>query len=143
MTQLKKSEGDMVDELAKLQSSLATAQQELEHAQAQLAAAIKDKEAAQAYLLEIKPGCDYITKNIDTRNANRVTEKKALENAQAALRNSPIYLKAMDDLELESFGECRPKCEGGLNVEAAPCKACLAKVTVPAFCASYPGTPGC
>jgi len=56
---------------------------------------------------------------------------------------TPAYLKAMEAAKVESFGDCKMLCEGGLNEEAAPCKACLAKVSVPGYCAGHPGTPGC
>eukprot|EP00930_Biecheleria_cincta_P038287 TRINITY_DN2630_c0_g2_i1.p1 TRINITY_DN2630_c0_g2~~TRINITY_DN2630_c0_g2_i1.p1 ORF type:complete len:705 (-),score=244.58 TRINITY_DN2630_c0_g2_i1:53-2167(-) len=56
-----------------------------------LAGAKKQKAACEQYLLEIKPGCDFITTNLDIRNTNRAAEKDSLDNAITLIKGTPAY----------------------------------------------------
>merc|ERR1719498_2072026 len=51
------------------------------------------KEAIEKYLKEIKPGCDFITKNYDDREENRRIETEALEKADTLIKDTPAYKK--------------------------------------------------
>lgn len=137
------------DEEAELQSTLTTRKQTLAEKEAELLETkddLKDttaaKEAAEAYLLEIKPGCDFVTENYDVREAHRAAESKALEKARELLKGTPAYKASVAAAELESLGSCKDICENE-GREQAKCKACLAKVTVPGYCAGHPETSGC
>jgi len=141
MTTLKDEEAKAEKSLAKLQADLAQAEKDLLEAQEDLKETTKDKEAIEAYLAKIKPGCDFITKNYKTREANRKTEKAALEKAVKLIKATPAYKTAMAEAKTESFGKCAKPCDA--NEKHVKCKACMADVTIPAFCAGHKGTPGC
>merc|ERR1719359_2579843 len=123
MTQLKKEQADAEKNLSDLQDNLATKQQELLSAQEDLKATTEDKEAIEAYLLKIKPGCDFITKNFDLREKNRATEKKALEKAIKLIKETPAYKSAVNDATVESYGKCKEPCVA--DSDDVKCKACM------------------
>jgi len=141
MQTLKDEEGQLQTSLASLGQSLAQKEEELLGKQRDLRVTEEEKSAIEAYLLEIKPGCDFITANITDRKANRVTEEAALQNAATLLRGTPAYQEAVAAAHNETLGDCLSVCGG--NEDHADCKACLAHVTVPAYCAGHAGTPGC
>jgi len=141
MTKLKKEEAEAEKSLAKLQEDLATSEQQLLEAQEDLKETTKDKESIEAYLLKIKPGCDFITTNFKTREANRKTEKDALEKAVGLIKATPAYKTAMAEAKSESFGKCQEPCDA--DEADVKCKACMADVTIPAYCAGHKGTKGC
>merc|ERR1719398_389519 len=141
MTQLKKEQADAEKNLSDLQDNLATKQQDLLDAQEDLKATTADKEAIEAYLLKIKPGCDFITKNFDLREKNRATEKAALEKAVKLIKGTPAYKTAVNSATVESYGDCKEPCVK--DEDHVECKACMADVTIPAYCAGHKGTPGC
>jgi len=141
MQELKTQESELQSTLARLQSELAEAEKELLEKKADLKATTADKEAIEAYLLKIKPGCDFITSTIDTRSSNRKQETAALENAEKLLKGTPAFQTAMATAHNETLGDCLDKCAG--NEDHVVCKACMAKVTEPAYCAGHPGTTGC
>merc|ERR550537_1718699 len=107
----------------------------------ELAKEIAGRIATEEYLEKIKPGCDFITENFDAREESRETEKKALKKVRGLLKGSPAYKAAVEKAEIESWGECKDKCMG--QKEHVECKACLAKVSVPGYCAGHPDTTGC
>merc|ERR1719271_2176533 len=141
MTKLKKEQADAEKNLSDLQDNLATKQQELLEAQEDLKATTEDKEAIEAYLLKIKPGCDFITKNFDLREKNRKTEKEALEKAVKLIKATPAYKKAVNEATVESYGDCKEPCVA--DADDVMCKACMADVTIPTYCAGHKGTKGC
>merc|ERR1712129_650740 len=106
-----------------------------------LKATVEEEAQLQAYLLEIKPGCDFITTNIVARKANRATEAGALSTAAGLLRASPVFLHHEDLAYNASLGDCLSICYG-MDTHAN-CKACLAKTSVPGYCAGHPATYGC
>jgi hypothetical protein len=141
MAKLKKEEADSEKTLADLQETLAEKEEELLSAKEDLKATTEDKEAIEAYLLKIKPGCDFITENFDLREKNRATEKKALEKAIKLIKGTPAYKTFVSESTVESYGDCKEPCvEDEADVK---CKACMADVTIPAYCAGHKGTPGC
>jgi len=141
MADLKKEEADLMAQLAELRATLAEKLADLETKKSDLAKETAGKIATEDYLAKIKPGCDFITENIEVRDESRATEKKALKKAKALLKGSPAYRAAVEKAKIESWGECKGKCLG--QEEHVECKACLAKVTIPGYCAGHPDTPGC
>merc|ERR1719213_1244104 len=131
MTSLKKQEAEDEKRLSKLQEKLLEAQEDLK-------ATTEDKEAIEAYLAKIKPGCDFITENFDIREKNRKTETEALEKCQDLIKGTPAYKAAKAEEHQESLGKCKDICNDA-GEEHAKCKACLADVTVPGYCAGHAG----
>jgi hypothetical protein len=142
MAQLKKEEADLQATLAELQELLAEAERKLADRKRELKAAEEHLAAVQAYLLEIKPGCDFITENIGYRDERRASETDALLEAEKLLTGTPVYKAAVAEAELEALGECRETCVKN-GQEHVICKACLAKVEIPGYCAGHPDTEGC
>lgn len=132
----------MQENLAKLKVTLAETEEALLGKQSEHKATVAEKEAIEAYLLKIKPGCDFITKNIETRKANRKDEEEALKGAVKLLKDSPAYQTWVSEDHDEKLGDCLSICKE-VGEEHAKCKACLAKVSVPGYCAGHPGTDGC
>merc|ERR1719399_260951 len=141
MADLKKKEAASEKSLADLQENLAEKEKELLEAQEDLKETVKDKKAIEAYLLKIKPGCDFITTNFDKREESRKTEKEALEKAVKLIKATPAYKTAVTAATEESYGKCKETCVKDEN--HVKCKACMADVTVPAYCAGHKGTAGC
>jgi len=141
MEKLKKDEKDLEENLAKLKVQLAEAEELLLSKDSEHKATVAEKEAIEAYLLKIKPGCDFITENIDLRKANRKDEEQALTSAVKLLKDSPAYQTWVKEEHDESLGDCLSICAP--DEADVKCKACLAKVSIPGYCAGHPGTKGC
>merc|ERR1719324_271515 len=141
MTKLKDEEAKSEKSLAKLQDDLAKTEQELLEAEEDLKSTTKDKEAIEAYLLKIKPGCDFIDTNFDLREKNRATEKAALEKTIKLIKGTPAYKTYTSEATVEPYGDCKEPCVK--DEDHVECKACMADVTIPAYCAGHKGTPGC
>jgi len=141
MTKLKKEESDSEKRLASLQETLAETEEKLLAAQEDLKATTVDKEAIEEYLLKIKPGCDFITENYKLRATNRNIEKAALEKAVKLIKGTPAYMSSVNEATVESYGKCKEPCVA--DVEDVKCKACMADVTIPGYCAGHPDTTGC
>jgi len=140
MATLKSEEASLQESLATLQESLAEAEKSLLEKQTDLKNTEAAKAAIEDYLLKIKPGCDFITSNFDLRESNRATETASLENAVTLIKGTPAYTSAVAEAHQESLGGCQSKCADEENVL---CKACLADVTIPGYCAGHPDTAGC
>jgi predicted nucleic acid-binding Zn-ribbon protein len=141
MTELKKLQKEAEESLASLKEDLATAQKDLLEAEEDLKDTTKDKEAIEAYILKIKPGCDFITKNFDLRETNRGIEEDALTKAIGVIKATPAYKTAKAAEKVEGYGDCKEPCvEDDKHVE---CLACRADVTIPAYCAGHDGVKGC
>merc|ERR1719389_234720 len=141
MTDLKKEQAKLEGSLSKLQEDLATAEKTLIEKKEDLKDAETAKAKIEAYLLQIKPGCDFITKNFDLREKNRKTETDALEKAVKLIKATPAYKKAVNEATVESYGDCKEPCVA--DADDVKCKACMADVTIPAYCAGHKGTKGC
>jgi len=142
MTTLKTEEASLQSNLATLTKTLADTEQELMEKKQDLEDTIKAKEAIEAYLLKIKPGCDFITSEISLRQTNRAAETAALNQATELLTKSPAYMTAEAVAHNDTLGDCLGVCANA-GEEHVTCKACLAKVTVPGYCAGHAGTEGC
>merc|ERR1719331_3727120 len=141
MTVLKKDEAKAEKNLANLQETLAEKEKDLLAAQKDLKDTTADKESIEAYLKKIKPGCDFITENFEQREKNRETESNALKKAIKLIKDTPAYKSAVNAATVESYGDCKKPCtKDEADVE---CKACMADVTIPAYCAGHKGTKGC
>jgi len=141
MTTLKKEQAELEESLANLKATLAEKEKELQEKHEDLKQTEADKLAIEEYLEKIKPGCDFITTNFDLRETNRGKEKAALEKATELLQGTPAFKAAVVAAEEEAMGDCKETCVG--REEHVECKACLAKVTVPGYCAGHEGTEGC
>lgn len=141
MTDLKEREADAEKTLVELRESLAQKEEDLLMRKKELKKTEGEKEALEKYLAKIKPGCDFITENFDEREDNRATESAALEKAEGLIKDTPVYKEYMAKSKTESFGDCKEPCtEDEDHVE---CKACMAKTSIPGYCAGHKGTPGC
>merc|ERR1719352_539316 len=122
MTALKAEQAKLEGSLTKLQQDLATS----EKTQVEKKEDLKDAEDAKAkiedYLLNIKPGCDFITTNFDAREANRKTETAALTKAIKLIKATPAYKSAAASAKVEGFGKCKAPCVA--DEADAKCKAC-------------------
>jgi len=141
MTALKKEQAEKEKALADLQDKLAKAEEDLLEAEDDLKSTTEDKESIEDYLLKIKPGCDFIKSNFKLRETNRGIEKAALEKAKSTLKGSAAYKNAVAEATVESYGKCKDACVA--NPAHVNCKACMADVTVPGYCAGHEDTPGC
>merc|ERR1712151_636751 len=81
MEELTTQEREKEESLASLRKLLAEKEEELLEKKADLKTTEEEKAAIEAYLLKIKPGCDFITRNIDERTGNRQQETEALNKA--------------------------------------------------------------
>merc|ERR1719380_383847 len=100
MTTLKDNQKDMEDQLVELKETLAEKEKSLFNKQTDLKDTKHAKKAIEKYLKEIKPGCDFITKNYDDREENRRIETEALEKADTlikTLRHTRNLKKAASD----------------------------------------------
>merc|ERR1719449_322247 len=140
MTDLKDVEGTTLESIASLEEQLAATEKTLEETQIDLDKTSKEKRALERYLLKIKPGCDFITENIDTRKDNRSAETSALNTAKDKLKSTPAYKSAAAAVEKDMLGKCADSCSDKSSVE---CKACLAGTSVTGYCAGHKGEAGC
>eukprot|EP00401_Gymnodinium_catenatum_P036913 CAMPEP_0117590732 /NCGR_PEP_ID=MMETSP0784-20121206/71139_1 /TAXON_ID=39447 /ORGANISM="" /LENGTH=770 /DNA_ID=CAMNT_0005392373 /DNA_START=60 /DNA_END=2372 /DNA_ORIENTATION=- len=141
MTRLKDEEKLKQTALVNLQESLAETEQTLLAKKGDLKATEAAKASIEDYLTKIKPGCDFITAQISLRVGNREKETQALKTAADLLKGTPAYQTAIAAAHNETLGGCLGTCAG--DEGSAVCKACLAHVTVPAYCVGHPGTKGC
>merc|ERR1719326_1537584 len=142
MTDLKASEATISDSIADLSEQLAEKEKTLMETNEDLTKTLAEHKAVEKYLLKIKPGCDFITENIDTRNEHRAAEMKALISAEDALKATPVYKKAAAEAEKAALGECAEKCPVGEDKNLA-CKACIAGITEAAYCGGHVDDPVC
>lgn len=138
---LKKAETKMQKALVKLKADLTEAELKLEEKRTDLKETTAAKEAIEAYLLDIKPGCDFITDNFTLRDENRNTETKALNKAKGLIKDTPAYKSAVaKDAELAA-GKCKSECK--LDTTNVGCKACMSGTSKANYCKDHPGMPGC
>jgi len=141
MTSLKKLQKEAEESLADLKEKLATAQKDKLEAEEDLKDTTKDKEAIETYLAKIKPGCDFITKNFDLREKNRGIEETALKKAIGLIKATPAYTTAKAAEKVEGYGDCKETCKK--DDKDVECLACMADVTIPAYCAGHADAKGC
>lgn len=141
MAELKKQEAEMQEALVTLKETLAEKEKELEEKQVDLKDTTHAKESIEKYLLEIKPGCDFIQDNFDLREANRKTELDALEKAVTLIKGTPAYKDAEAKDAALAAGKCKSDCS--LDKTSLKCKACMAGESEEAFCKTNPRMAGC
>jgi len=142
MTELKDEETKLKDSLANLRATLAEKEKELADAKKLKGETEAEKKAIEEYLLSIKAGCDFMEKNFDLREERRASETDALNKATELIKGTPAYKSAVAEQDLEDLGACKDKCTENPR-DHVICKACLADVEIPGYCAGHPGTPGC
>merc|ERR1719261_282011 len=140
MNDLKTQEAACLETIADLTEELASTEKTLEETILDKEKTDKEKKAVESYLLKIKPGCDFITENIDTRKSNREAETSALNTAKDKLKSTPAYKSAAAKAEKLMLGKCAGPCGDKNSVE---CKACLAGTSVTGYCAGHAGEAGC
>merc|ERR1740123_520653 len=128
--------------LGEIEEKLATAEKDLNTKQMEHKQTTKEKAALVNYLAEIRPGCDFITSSISIRKSARSAETEALNRAKTFLKESPAFTEAEASAHQVSLGECAPVCNS-LGEDHKDCKACLAKVSTPGYCAGHPEAAGC
>jgi len=141
MTDLKSQEKTSQETIASLENQVAAKVKELEQANQDLAKTKEEKVAIEQYILKIKPGCDFITENLDTRKENRASETSALNTAIDKLKDTPAYKSAAAAAERDALGECADRCVP--DRETVACMACLAGTSVAGYCAGHEGEAGC
>merc|ERR1719399_2099155 len=122
MTDFKNAEKQSMETIASLEDSIADTEKQLLQAREDLKKTQAEKKAIEKYLLKIKPGCDFITENIDTRKSNRAAETSSLQDAISKLEGTPAFKEAAAAEEKEMLGKCADKCS---DKESLSCKACL------------------
>jgi len=141
METLTKAEAAYQVSIVKLNKNLAGKEKDLEAGFESETAKEKEKIAIERYIAKMKPGCDFVLDNFDSRKASRKAEKKALEGAKTKLKGSPAFKSAMQQAKEDGFGKCKDTC---LTDEAgAKCKACQGGISVPGYCAGHKGAKGC
>jgi len=141
MKSLVEGEASVQETIAKINEDIAKAEKELEGKHEDQENTEQGQIALERYMEKIKPGCDSIQKNYDVRTTNRAAEKKALQGVKSKLKATPAFASAQQKAKEAAFGKCKGTC---LKDEAAAqCKACLAGVSVPGYCAGHSGVKGC
>eukprot|EP00403_Amphidinium_massartii_P037075 CAMPEP_0178446214 /NCGR_PEP_ID=MMETSP0689_2-20121128/40666_1 /TAXON_ID=160604 /ORGANISM="Amphidinium massartii, Strain CS-259" /LENGTH=751 /DNA_ID=CAMNT_0020070987 /DNA_START=64 /DNA_END=2316 /DNA_ORIENTATION=+ len=133
MSGLTSQEASLQESLATLKQTLADRQKELLETKQDLKETEADAAAMRAYLAQIEPGCTFIQTNFADREAFRAKESAALENAKDLIKGTPAYVAAEASAHAKSLGSCLSVCG---DEEMVQCKACLADVSVPAYCAA-------
>mmetsp|Transcript_55989 Transcript_55989/g.150763 ORF Transcript_55989/g.150763 Transcript_55989/m.150763 type:complete len:748 (-) Transcript_55989:84-2327(-) len=141
MTALKTEEEDTMNTMANKKKELTEARLSFEEKNEDLEKTEQEKATIETYLERIKPGCDFITSSLDGRKASRAEEKQALETAVTFLKQTPVYRDALEAAHQEGLGKCKEICaENDLHVN---CKSCLARISVPGYCAGHASAEGC
>jgi len=141
MTTLKTQESDLQTNLVTFQQSLAQAEKDLADKRDELDKTQREKTSIERYLEQIKPGCDFVTTNLRDRETHRLQETAALDKAVTLLKATPAYVAATAAAKLAAQGPCQTTCAA--SEDHVDCKACLAGVSVPGYCAGHPTTTGC
>jgi hypothetical protein len=140
MNDLKTQEATCLETIADLTENIASTEKSLKETQIDLEKTTKEKKALENYLLKIKPGCDFITENIDARKDARSAETSALNSAKDKLKGTPAYKSAAAAEEKMMLGKCAEKCTDKTSID---CKACIAGTSTTGYCAAHAGEPGC
>jgi len=140
MDTLKATEKDTLKLITNLEEEIAQKEATIEKKYNDKFQTENEHKSLERYLEKIKPGCDFITENIETRKENRAAEVDALNNAMDELKGSPAYQAAKAEDETRALGECADRCE---DREDVACVACLSGVTVSGYCSGHPKTKGC
>jgi len=135
MTDLKDQEKSLQETIVDLEEEIAEKENDIEVAHVDREKTELELKETERYIEKIKPGCDFITENIDMRKDSRKAETEALNGAMDALKGTPSFKEAAAEAEAEALGECKEKCVG--KKDSIPCKACLAGVSETGYCAAH------
>jgi len=141
MSDLKANEKGLQETIVDLEEEIATKENDIEVAHTDREATELELKETERYIEKIKPGCDFITENIEMRKESRTAETEALNGAMDALKGTPSYKEAAAEAEAEALGECADKCVG--KKDDVECKACLAGTSVTGYCAAHKDAAGC
>jgi len=92
-------------------------------------------------LSDFSPECPCSALTDSQFKFQRDEETQALTNAKDLIMDTPVYKTAVLVAHNETLGECADICHN--NEEHVDCKACLAGVSVPGYCAGHQNTTGC
>merc|ERR1719443_1632754 len=140
MNDLKTQEAACLETIADLTENIASTEKTLKETTIDLEKTTKEKKALESYLLKIKPGCDFITENIDARKDARSAETSALKTAKDKLMGTPAYKSAAAAAEKIMLGKCADSCSDKTSIK---CKACVAGTSETGYCAAHAGEAGC
>merc|ERR1719316_631579 len=134
MDELKTNEKECLDTITDLEEEIASKEDTIEKKHDEKFQTENEEKALERYLEKIKPGCDFITENIDTRKENRAGELEALQKAIENLQSTPAFKAAEAEDEKNALGECAVKCS---NRDSLECVACIGGTTVSGYCAGH------
>jgi chromosome segregation ATPase len=134
MDTLKADEKTCLDTIVSLEETVALKEADIEAKHVDKEQTHKEMKSMERYLEKIKPGCDFITENIDTRKENRAGELEALQKAIENLQSTPAFKAAEAEDEKNALGECAVKCS---NRDSLECVACIGGTTVSGYCAGH------
>merc|ERR1719443_2532180 len=101
MTDLKDNEKALQETIVDLEEEIAEKENDIETAHTDREATEVELKETERYIEKIKPGCDFITENIDMRKSSRTAETEALNGAVEALKGTPSYKEAAAEAEAE------------------------------------------
>lgn len=140
-TTLKDNEATSLDTISSLENQVADKEKQLNARKTELVKSKKEIKSLTKYLNKIKPGCDFITENLDTRKASRVAETDSLKTAITKLKSTPAFKSAVAKAQKEALGECGEHCIP--DMENLACQACIQGTSETAYCASHDDHPEC
>lgn len=91
---LTRSQDELEKTIADTQKSIADSKVQVTEKKEMKAESEKEKTSIEEYLKDIKPQCDFITKNLDQRKANRAGETESLQKAIELIKGTPAYQSA-------------------------------------------------
>merc|ERR1719335_1875536 len=99
MTDLKDQEKQLQETIVDLEEEIAEKENDIEVAHVDREATELELKQTERYIEKIKPGCDFITENIEMRKESRKAETEALNGAMTALKGTPSYKEAAAEAE--------------------------------------------
>merc|ERR1719235_758105 len=106
MAELKSEEQNILDSITDLEDEIADKENNIEESHKEREATELEQKNTERYIEEIKPGCDFIDENIETRKENRAAEMKSLNGALEAMEGTPAYKEAKAEEERQLYGTC-------------------------------------
>jgi len=98
MKALTDDEASLKDAISQTTKDIAETRKEMDEAEGLKKDASEAKANIEAYLLDIKPGCDFIMTNFDKREEHRVAESEALTGAVSKIKGTPAYIKFEEEM---------------------------------------------
>jgi len=144
MKELTDSEEDYKESIIKFNKELTSAEKTLENKYEEQTNVEKEKISVERYIEKINgkgSGCEFILGKYDERKTLRGKEKEALEGAKTKLKGTPAFTSAQQAAKEKGFGKCKEDCNA--DEAGAKCKACMAGISVPGYCAGHAGAAGC